>query len=183
VTHALSEYALVDGVVARDAIAKQWFAVWTRSRCEASVQDQLLQKNFEVFLPTVTRWSRWKDRRKRIAFPLFRGYCFAKFAEPARFAVLASTGVAGIVSFCGIPAPVPDDEIEGIRRLVTSGVDFDPCPSIVEGQRVRVERGPLAGLVGRLVRRHSQARLVLSVELVGGAASVAVDADDVSPLT
>jgi len=33
----------------------QWFAVWTRSRHEQVVRDQLAQRQIEAFLPTVTR--------------------------------------------------------------------------------------------------------------------------------
>jgi hypothetical protein len=50
--------------------AQAWFAVWTRSRHEARVRDQLVEKGVDTFLPTVARWSRWKDRKKRIDWPL-----------------------------------------------------------------------------------------------------------------
>ena len=56
-----------------------WFAVWTRSRHEQVVRAQLDEKRIEAFLPTLTKWSRWKDRRKQIEVPLFPGYVFAKF--------------------------------------------------------------------------------------------------------
>ena len=38
----------------------------TRSRHEQVVREQLARKGYEVFLPTITRWSRWKDRKKKI---------------------------------------------------------------------------------------------------------------------
>ena len=57
----------------------QWYAVWTRSRHEQVVRDQLERKEIAAFLPTITRWSRWKDRKKKIDWPLFPGYCFARF--------------------------------------------------------------------------------------------------------
>ena len=46
---------------------------------------------------------------------------------------------------------------------------------------VRVAHGPLKGVVGRLVRKGAHARLVLSVDLIGQAVSVEVDAADVKP--
>ena len=36
-------------------------------------------RTIDAFLPTITRWSRWKDRKKKIDWPLFPGYCFARF--------------------------------------------------------------------------------------------------------
>jgi transcription antitermination factor NusG len=158
-----------------------WFAVWTRSRHEQVVREQLAQKHVEVFLPTVTKWSRWKDRKKQIDWPLFPGYCFARFDPRNRLAILKCTGVVSIISFEGEPAPIPEREIDGIRRLIETDLAFDPCPMIREGMMVEVVHGPLRGVIGRLVRKNDKARLVLSVDLIGQAVSVEVDAADVRP--
>ncbi len=158
-----------------------WFAIWTRSRHEQVVREQLERKGYEAFLPTITRWSRWKDRKKKIDWPLFPGYCFVRFDGADRLGILKCTGVVNIVSFNGEIAPIPDQEIDGIRRLVTSDLQYDPCPLIREGMMVEVVHGPLKGVVGRLVRKGTHARLVLSVDLIGQAVSVEVDAADVKP--
>jgi hypothetical protein len=68
-------------VPAAAATTPRWFAVWTRSRHERAVFEQLTERGIEAFLPTTPRWSRWKDRKKKIEWPLFPGYCFARF-EP-----------------------------------------------------------------------------------------------------
>jgi transcription antitermination factor NusG len=158
-----------------------WFALWTRSRHEQVVREQLQRKNIDVFLPTITKWSRWKDRKKKIDWPLFPGYCFARFNPFERLPVLKCTGVVNIVSFQGEPAPIPEYEIDGIRQLVESDLAFDPCPLIREGMVVEVMHGPLKGVIGRLMRKSEKARLVLSVDLIGQAVSVEVDAADVRP--
>jgi transcriptional antiterminator NusG len=160
-------------------MAESWFALWTRSRHEQVVREQLEQKHIEAFLPTVTRWSRWKDRKKKIDWPLFPGYCFARFDAPQRLSVLKCTGVVSIVSIEGEPAPIPEHQIDGIRQLVESDLAYDPCPLVREGQMVEVVHGPLKGVVGRLVRKGAHARLMLSVDLIGQAVSVEVDAADV----
>ncbi len=156
-----------------------WFALWTRSRHEQVVREQLERKQIEAFLPTVTRWSRWKDRKKQIAWPLFPGYCFARFDPQDKLPVLKCVGVVNIISFESELAPIPDNEIASIRRLVESDLAYDPCPMIHEGDMVEVTHGPLKGVVGRLVRKGTHARLVLSVEMIGQAVSVEVDAGDV----
>lgn len=158
-----------------------WYAIWTRSRHEQVVREQLQQKGVEAFLPTIPRWSRWKDRKKKIDWPLFPGYCFARFDPADRLAVLKCTGVVTIVSFNGDIAPIPEPEIDGIRRLVQSDLQYDPCPLVREGMQVEVTHGPLKGVVGRLLRKGAHARLVLSVDLIGQAVSVEVDAADVKP--
>ncbi len=157
----------------------RWYAVWTRSRHEQVVRDHISGRGIPVFLPTITRWSRWKDRKKRVDWPLFPGYCFARFAATDKLPVLQCPGVVTIVSLDGEIAPVPDNEIDAIRRLVQSELQYDPCPLLREGEQVEVVHGPLKGIVGRLVRKGAHARLVLSVELIGQAVSIEVDAADV----
>jgi transcription termination/antitermination protein NusG len=166
---------------AASASEAQWFALWIRSRHEKHVRDQLTQKQIEVFLPTITKWSRWKDRKKKIDWPLFPGYCFARFDVANRLPILTCDGVVTIVGMDGNPSPIPTLEIDGIRQLIESELAFDPCPLIKEGMMVQVKGGPLKGVVGRLVRKGAHARLVLSVDLIGQAVSVEVDAADVKP--
>jgi transcription antitermination factor NusG len=156
-----------------------WFAVWTRSRHEASVRDQLLKRGVEAFLPTLPKWSRWKDRRKRIDWPLFQGYCFARIRREDASMVRTCPGAAAIVGFDGQVTSIPDAEIDAIRTLVSSDLQYDPCPLIAEGSVVEVISGPLQGVVGKLVRKNARARLVLAVDLIGQGVSVEVDAADV----
>lgn len=156
-----------------------WYAIWTRSRHEQVVRDQLERKGYDAFLPTIPRWSRWKDRKKKIDWPLFPGYCFARFNAADRLPILKCTGVVTIVSFNGEIVPIPEVEIESIRRLVESDLQYDPCPLIKEGMMVELTHGPLKGVTGRLVRKGAHARLILAVDLIGQAVSVEVDAADV----
>ncbi len=144
------------------------------------MREQLEKKAIAAFLPTISKWSRWKDRKKKIDWPLFPGYCFARFDPENTLAVLKCSGVVSIVSFEGKPAPIPEYELDSIRLLVTSELQFDPCPMIKEGMMVEVIHGPLRGVIGRLMRKDTaRARLVLSVDLIGQAVSVDVDAADV----
>jgi transcription antitermination factor NusG len=159
----------------------QWFAAWTRSRHEAVVRQQLVSKGIEAFLPTVVRWSHWKDRKKQVSWPLFPGYCFVRMDPADSLPILNCAGVVSIVSFEGRPAAIPAREIEGIRTLVESDLRFDPCPLIQTGDLVEVVCGPLRGVSGRLVRKGAHARLVLSVGLIGQGVMVEVDAGDVRP--
>ena len=165
-----------------EAALASWYAVWTRSRHEQVVRAQLDDRQVPAFLPTLTKWSRWKDRRKQIDVPLFPGYVFARFDPEHRLQVLTCSGVVSIVSVNGTPAPVPDAEIESIRVLVTSTLPFDPCPTIRTGTMVEVVHGPLKGVVGRLTRKGTQSRLILAVNLIGQGVSVQVDAADVQAL-
>ena len=159
-----------------------WFALWTRSRHEQLVREQLAMKQIESFLPTMPSWRRWKDRKKKIEIPLFPGYCFARFDPAVSLPVLTCPGVVSIVSIAGTPAPIPDVELDSVRVLAASDLSFDPCPLIHQGMTVEVIHGPLRGVIGRLVSKDAErSRLILSVDLIGQALSVYVDAADVRP--
>jgi transcription antitermination factor NusG len=161
---------------------RAWYAIWTKSRHEQVVREQVELKGYEAFLPTVTRVMRWKDRKKKIDWPLFPGYCFARFEKDERLRILNCTGVVNIVAFNGEIAPVEDHEIESIRLLISAHLPYDPCPLIREGMTVEVVHGPLIGVRGCLVRKGSQDRLVLAVDLIAQAVSVEIDAADVKVL-
>ena len=95
--------------------ALRWFAIWTRSRHEQVVREQLEQKQHRRVSADHHAWSRWKDRKKKIDWPLFPGYCFARFDPDRPLPILKCTGVVNIVSFEGKPAPIPEYEIDSIR--------------------------------------------------------------------
>jgi transcription antitermination factor NusG len=159
-----------------------WYAIRTRSRYEKLVNQQLTARSLEAFLPLIDRRRRWKDRWKTVSFPLFPGYCFARFAHADRLAVLTAVGVVQILGLNGHSIPVPDHEIEAVRQLVTCTLPLDPHPYLKEGMEVEVVRGPLAGVRGMLVRKGSRARLVVAVHIIQQAASVELDAADVRPV-
>lgn len=160
----------------------KWYAVRTRSRHEKQVRDRLVAGGIEQLLPTVRRLSQWKDRKKEIEAPLFSGYCFARFPWAARHSVLTVSGVVEIVGGGPRPEPIPDQEIEAIRTLMSSTLKYDAHPYLHEGMAVEVFRGPLEGVRGILVRKEKRHRLILSIHLIQQAASVEIDASDVVPV-
>ncbi len=159
-----------------------WFALRTRSRHEKHVRDQLHKDGVEQFLPTVLRQREWRDREKKVEFPLFPGYCFANFFWKDRLQVLKIPGVVQIVGTKGAPESVPIEEIEGLQRLIASGLTYDPYPFLQEGMGVEVIRGPLAGLRGTMIRRSDRSCLVIGINLIQQAATVEIDAADVVPV-
>ncbi len=152
----------------------RWYAIHIRSRHEKLVARQLFQKQIEAFLPLREEVHRWKDRYKKVEVPLFSGYLFAQFARSSlrRQAVLTTPGVIRIVGFGERDAPVPDEQIEALRRVVESDVHMEKHKYLRVGQRVKVISGALAGVEGILKRIKGNARLVISVEPIRQAIAV-----------
>jgi transcription antitermination factor NusG len=163
------------------SLGYRWFALQTRSRHEKIVRQELVTRNIEQFLPTVKRLSQWKDRKKEIEFPLFPGYCFARFSLDNRLAVLQSPGVVHIVGALR-PEPIPDAEIESLRLVMTNRTRYEVYPYLKEGALVEVTGGPLQGVKGVLVRHARPYRLILSITLIQRAVAVEVDAACVVPV-
>ncbi len=160
----------------------RWYALKTRSRHEKRVRDQLVQRDFDTFLPVCESWRQWKDRKKKIELPLFPGYCFARFPLVERLRVLTVLGVAGLVSINGRPEPIREDELTAIQQLVATKLSYDHHPFLEEGMDVEVVRGPLAGVRGKLLRKDRVTRLVLAVTLVRQSAVVEIHPADVVPV-
>jgi transcription antitermination factor NusG len=123
----------------------------------------------------------WKDRRVKLDMPLFPGYVFVRLALRDRLQVLKVPSVVRLVGFAGHPTPLPDNEIEGIRRSFTNDLRVQPHPYLQLGQRVRVVSGPLQGLQGILIRKKNLSRLVISLDLIMRSVAVEVDALEVVP--
>ena len=159
------------------AISKEpWFAVYTRHQHEKTVDRILTTRGFETFAPLYQTAHQWKDRIKHLSLPLFPCYVFLRGDLRRRLDIISTPGVHALVSNAGVPAPIPPEEIEAVRRVVESGVGLEPHPFLKCGVWVRVKAGPLVGLQGILVRKKSLHRLVLSVEMLGKSAAVEVDA-------
>ena len=158
-----------------------WYAVWTRSRHESRVCQHLDARGVTTFLPTCARLSRWSDRQKRISWPLFPGYCFARGEREDLHHVSRCPGVASVLSTAGAPAPVADEEIDALMRLVRTDLAYEPCIPRTPGLRVRVVRGPLAGVQGQLIRGQRDSQLLLAVDLLNSAARLTISEWDVEP--
>jgi transcription antitermination factor NusG len=173
---AISSTVLGDGTA-----QGKWYALYTCSRHEKCVAEQIERCRISCFLPLYRSVRRWKDRRKELELALFPGYVFVRIALKDRLRVLQLPGVVRFVSFNGYPVPVPDGEMESLMNGLRSGVRLEPHPYLTVGRRVRVRCGPLARTQGILVRRKDKFRVVLSLDLIMRSVGVEVDESDIEP--
>ncbi len=169
---------------ARDStyVAAHWYATYTRSRHEKSVADQLQQRSVECFLPLYEAKRKWKNGTFKVQFPLFPGYLFVHIPLQQRLKVLQVPGVVSLVGFNGLPAPLPQAEIEMIRCALQKGIAAEPHPYLKVGTRVRIISGPMEGLEGILLRKKGKPRVVVSVDLIMRSVAIDIDAAQVEPV-
>lgn len=175
----------MDVIADRQDIERQpgnWYAAYTFANHERRVAEQLERKGIESFLPLYEAVRQWKDRRVRLQLPLFPGYVFVRIPLSEKLEVLRLAGVARLVGFGDQPASLAREEIEGLRGSMGGRVKMEPYPYLGHGQRVRVLRGPLAGMEGIVLRNRGKFRFVLSIDLIMRSVVADVDARDIHPI-
>jgi transcription antitermination factor NusG len=160
-----------------------WYAVSTRSRREKIAACMLENLGIQHFLPLFNEERQWSDRKQIVALPLFPGYLFVRIARSSdvQLRVLKVPGIVDFISNRNGPLAIPEGDIENVRAVICHGVACSPHPFLDVGDRVRVARGPLAGLEGTITRCGAQSRLVISVEMIQRSISVSVAESDVEP--
>jgi transcription antitermination factor NusG len=169
------------GILAADSLRLRWYAAYTCANHEKRVRRQLEDRAFESFLPVYETVRRWKDRRMRLQLPLFPGYVFVRMALVDRLRVLQVPSLVRLVGVMGHLSELHDEEIEGLKKGLASGVRTQPHPFLNTGRRVRIKSGPFEGRQGFLVRRKGNLRLVLSLDLIMRSVVIDVEAADVEP--
>jgi transcriptional antiterminator NusG len=176
-----------DGTGSGEACPR-WYAVRVRSNHEKRVQSGLSEAGSESFLPVYAERSRWSDRVRTIERPLFPGYLFVRLglanghAIPQIVDLLRVPGVIQILPANLTPQPVAEHELESVRLALAAKVPLAAC-DYAPGQSVKVERGPLKGAHGVVVRANGAARLVITMTMLQRSVCVRVDASDIAPDT
>ena len=152
-----------------------WYALYTRSRHEKKVYDQLLEKDVEAFLPLTRELRQWKDRRRWVEVPLFSGYVFINIELKHKLTALQTHGAVKLVSFGGEPTMIPDWQIEQLQQVITNTDKLEPEDYLKVGDLVKITRGPLEGVQGYLRERRGEWRLAILVDGVHQSASFVVD--------
>jgi transcription antitermination factor NusG len=157
-----------------------WYALQTRSCCEAIVSDTFQSQ--ESFYP----FSQHTGYRGRIVRrPYFPGYvfCHADLDNlDARHSFIASPWVMGIVGCGAEPEAIPDMQILSVRRVAQLAVELAqkmeviPSAAFSPSDRIVIQHGPLRGVEGYVVCAKDKLRLVVQVEMFNQAVSMDVDA-------
>jgi len=157
----------------------QWYAAYTRARHEKRVAEQMQRRSVECFLPLYETVHHWKNGRHQVQLPLFPSYIFARISLGDRLRLLQIPGLVRLVGFGARPTPIPDQDVDNVRKALGSGLLVQPHPYLIAGTRVEVRSGPLMGLTGVVLRRHGEWRVVLSVDLLRRSIVVDLDGADV----
>ena len=161
---------------------EKWIAVYTKSRHEKVVIQELENKNIEAYCPIFKERRQWSDRKRWVEFPLFRSYVFAKIELKNSIYILQTTGVHHIIKFQGNISIIPDEIIQNIKSMIDGGFTVEQVEYFVKGDEVIVVDGPLKGMDGIVVKIKNENKLVLKVAAIQQAIAVQIHPGYLKPM-
>tara|TARA_B100000131_G_scaffold171984_1_gene166188 strand:- start:1390 stop:1902 length:513 start_codon:yes stop_codon:yes gene_type:complete len=156
---------------------KKWIAIYTKSRHEQIVVNELSKKDIESFCPMFKERRQWSDRKKWVHFPLFRSYVFARIHLKENIFVLQTIGVNKIVKFQNKISIIPDQVINDIKNIVDGGYKIQQVDYFIKGDEVSVISGPLKGVNGIIQDLKGDSRLIMKVEAIRQAFSIEISSE------
>jgi transcription antitermination factor NusG len=130
----------------------QWHAVYTKSRWEKKVAEQLSKLNIENYCPLNKVVRQWSDRKKTIEEPLFTSYVFVKISNKEIAEIRQVLGVVNFVYWLGRPAIIPAKEISVIKEFLNSYVNVRLEPFLLNVRdAVKILNGPFADIEGNVI--------------------------------
>ena len=163
---------------------KSWYAVYTKSCCEAIACASLDRLGVEVFLPMLRERKVLRGKCRPTTSPLFPRYLFAKFDVSSQLrAVTYARGVKNIVTFGSGPSMVDEPIMQAILNQTTDGVIEVSEDQFLPGQIVQIQHGPLCGLEAVFKKKlDGTSRAVLLLKAISFQARVILETQYVASM-
>ncbi len=156
-----------------------WFAVRTKTRQEKALAHELKARSIAYYLPLFEKRQKSRERIRHSQWPLFGGYLFMRGTPDEKHGAWETQRVVQILHVSNQARFVT--ELNAVATAMRHrAVRLARYHHL--GARVRVVRGPLAGLEGIVERRNGNHRLRLSVEAIRLAIRVEIGVDEIEPL-
>lgn len=150
---------------------RKWLAAYVKMHHEKKVRDLLTSLGICNFLPVQTEVHQWSDRCKKVEQVLIPMMIFVQVDAEEQRRVITLPSVLGYLVLRGehAPTPIADEQMEHFRFMVDhseTDISFEPL-SLEPGEKVRVVKGPLCGLVGELVTVNQRTSIAIRIEQLG----------------
>ena len=153
------------------AHSKRWYVAMVRMHHEKKVAERLDKRGIENFVPVQQEIHQWSDRRKKVEAVLLPMMVFVHVDQKERMEVLSFSTVSRYMVMRGesTPAVIPDEQMARFRFMLDyseEAVCMNSSP-LARGEKVRVIKGPLTGLVGELVNVDGKTKIAVRLNLLG----------------
>lgn len=128
-------------------VHREWFVVRSKPRKEDYAVQSLERRGIDAFCPRILEPVGWAN--DWVAVPLFPGYLFVNIELHSGYhTVMWTPGVKGFVAFGDVPSAVQPQIVNFLQQETEDDGVIRPSKRYQAGERVRIKRGPFAGLIG-----------------------------------
>ena len=153
----------------------RWFVIYSKPRMESLAELNLRRQSYETYLPLVRLFQRRRGAWRQAVEPLFPRYLFIRMtAKQNTISPIASTrGVSNLVRFGQQMATAPDTLVDQLRSAEdpAQGVHDLVKPIFIQGEKVRVLEGALAGFEAIFEAQNGDTRVTILMDILGRATS------------
>jgi len=142
-----------------------WYAIYTRPHHEKEVYRRMQEQKIQAYLPLLTTFKQWSDRKKKVRIPLFSCYLFVHISTRDYYRVLNIPGVVRYVTFEGKATAIPEKQIQVVKNLLEQDIPVEDVQDVLyNGAKVEIIAGPLTGISGELVDFSGKKRVIIRLE-------------------
>lgn len=155
--------------------SRKWYVAYTLPKSEKKVAREIEDYGFESFLPLQKVIRQWSDRKKVLHVPLIPSYVFFCSNNSSFHRLLDIEGLVKFVSFEGIPATIPDREIQYLRKLNLKDFKLEVVDYQIKSDgRIKVTYGPLKGIEGFFALRNGKKWITINIDALQRAVSIEI---------
>ena len=142
-----------------------WFAAKTKYKGEFKALDFFSSIGVNSYVPSYTTKRIWTDRIKKIRVPAITGYVFFELTRVDFNLINLNPFTKNIVrDIDGIPAVIKNEEITTLKDYF-SGKLIACNVNLVQGQRVKINRGPFIFKKGT-VNKIGCNKVIINIESI-----------------
>jgi transcription termination/antitermination protein NusG len=159
---------------------RRWCALHTRARHEKKVAGVCEGLKVPHYLPLYIHHTFSGGRSNTFHLPMFPGYVFSALAPGDITHLKRTNSVAQRIETTDEDGLLKD--LDNVMRVEASRIELEVGGVLQAGQRVQVICGPLAGVIGVVIRYKNRTRLQISIGAIQQFILVDVKRDDLVPL-
>ena len=153
------------------AHSKRWYVALVRMHHEKKVAQRLSNMGIDSFVPIQQQVHQWSDRRKVVDTVLLPMMVFVHADQKERMEVLSLSTVSRYMVLRGesTPALIPDEQMARFRFMLDyseEAINMSSSP-LARGEKVRVIKGPLTGLIGEFVHVDGKSKVAVRLDMLG----------------
>ena len=158
-----------------DIMKKKWLIALYKSNELKRVESNLLNQNFDFYLPKITKKKINTNIKVEVLFP---GYIFVNTSLENYSALKYTMGIRNIIKFGDNISCISDEEIEAMQ-IAEKVSKIDPVASQIQiGQDVMIAKGSLTGSIVKVCSLPSKERVGILLSFLGSLRRVTIAEKD-----